>query len=199
MSGFDASTDMGATAGADSDKALHAPSISLPKGGGAIHGMGEKFGVDSVTGTGSISVPIPLSPGRQGFGPQLSLHYDSGSGNGPFGLGWSLQQPSITRKTDKGLPLYRDAEDPMSISSRARKTLSRSRSATTTTTIRIMRSVAIVRASTVFLRASSDGPRAIPAKSIGARSRATMSQRSTVLPPTRRSLIRPIRTGSSNG
>lgn len=111
MSGFDSSTDTSAAAGADSDKTLHASSIALPKGGGAIHGMGEKFGVDSVTGTGSISVPVTVSAGRQGFGPQLSLHYDSGSGNGPFGLGWSLQQPSITRKTDKGLPLYRDAEE----------------------------------------------------------------------------------------
>ncbi|MBW2737418.1 MAG: hypothetical protein JRE64_00935 [Deltaproteobacteria bacterium] len=39
-----------------------------------------------------------------GFGPQLSLSYVSGSGNGPFGLGWNLSLPSITRKTDKGLP-----------------------------------------------------------------------------------------------
>src|SRR5205085_9257959 len=80
-------------------------------GGGAIRGMGEKFAANPVTGTGSLSVPIPASPGRSGFGPQLSLSYDSGAGNGPFGLGWSLSLPSITRKTDKGLPLYRDSED----------------------------------------------------------------------------------------
>jgi RHS repeat-associated protein len=58
-----------------------------------------------------MSVPIAASPGRSGFGPQLSLSYDSGSGNGPFGLGWSLSLPSITRKTDKGLPRYQDAID----------------------------------------------------------------------------------------
>ena len=29
-------------------------------------------------------------PRRSGFGPQLSLSYDSGAGNGPFGFGWSL-------------------------------------------------------------------------------------------------------------
>ncbi len=58
-----------------------------------------------------MSVPIFTSPGRSGFGPQLSLSYDSGSGNGPFGFGWSLSLPSITRKTDKGLPQYRDAEE----------------------------------------------------------------------------------------
>jgi len=88
-----------------------AASISLPKGGGAIRGVGEKFAASPVTGTGSMTVPLSLSPGRSGFGPQLSLSYDSGSGNGPFGFGWSLSPPSITRKTDKGLPQYRDAEE----------------------------------------------------------------------------------------
>ena len=87
------------------------PSISLPKGGGAIRGMGEKFAANPVTGTGSMTVPISTSPGRSGFGPQLSLSYDSGAGNGSFGFGWSLSLPSITRKTDKGLPQYRDADD----------------------------------------------------------------------------------------
>src|ERR671924_2255739 len=84
------------------------PTISLPKGGGAIRGIGEKFAANPVTGTGSMTVPIATSPGRSGFGPQLSLSYDSGSGNEPFGFGWNLSLPSITRKTDKGLPKYRD-------------------------------------------------------------------------------------------
>jgi RHS repeat-associated protein len=87
------------------------PSITLPKGGGAIRGMGEKFAGNPVMGTGSMSVPIATSPGRSGFGPQLSLSYDSSSGNGPFGFGWSLDLPAITRKTDKGLPQYRDADE----------------------------------------------------------------------------------------
>jgi RHS repeat-associated protein len=88
-----------------------APAINLPKGGGAIRGIGEKFATNPVTGTGSMSVPIATSPGRSGFGPQLSLSYDSGASNGPFGFGWSLSIPSITRKTDKGLPQYFDAEE----------------------------------------------------------------------------------------
>ena len=95
----------------DKKNRLSAPSISLPKGGGAIRGMGEKFAANPVTGSGSMSAPIAVSPGRSGFGPQLSLSYDSGAGNGPFGLGWNLSLPSITRKTDKGLPEYRDAEE----------------------------------------------------------------------------------------
>jgi RHS repeat-associated protein len=87
------------------------PSISLPKGGGAIKGMGEKFAANPVTGTGSMSIPIATSPGRSGFSPQLSLSYDSGAGNGIFGLGWNLSLAAITRKTDKGLPRYWDAEE----------------------------------------------------------------------------------------
>ena len=87
------------------------PTIQLPKGGGAIHGMGEKFASNPVTGTGSMSVPIATSSGRSGFSPELSLSYDSGSGNGPFGFGWSHSLPSITRKTSKGLPQYFDAQE----------------------------------------------------------------------------------------
>ena len=56
-------------------------------------------------------MPIATSPGRSGFGSKLTLSYDSGSGNGSFGFGWSLSLSSITRKTDKGLPRYRDAQE----------------------------------------------------------------------------------------
>jgi hypothetical protein len=102
----------GSRANGESQKGLSsAPAISLPKGGGAIRGIGEKFAANPVTGTGSMTVPIATSPGRSGFGPQLSLSYDSGAGNGPFGIGWHLSLPTITRKTDKGLPRYFDAED----------------------------------------------------------------------------------------
>ena len=62
------------------------PAITLPKGGGAIRGIGEKFAANPVTGTGSMSVPIATSPGRSGFGPQLSLSYDSGRRQRPVRL-----------------------------------------------------------------------------------------------------------------
>ena len=89
-----------------SDPAVSVPQLSLPKGGGAVRGIGEKFTANPVTGTGSMVVTLFASPGRDGFGPQLSLSYDSGAGNGAFGMGWRLELPSITRKTDKGLPRY---------------------------------------------------------------------------------------------
>src|SRR3712207_3115197 len=85
--------------------------ISLPKGGGALQGIGEKFAVDPHTGTGTFTVPISLPPGRNGFQPELSLVYSSGNGNGLFGLGWELSIPGVSRKTSKGVPLYDDSED----------------------------------------------------------------------------------------
>ncbi len=86
------------------------PAISLPKGGGSIKGIGEKFQPNLFTGTGNFSVPIALSPGRNKFGPKLSLEYSTGNGNGPFGLGWQLSIPRITRKTEKGLPTYTEKD-----------------------------------------------------------------------------------------
>src|SRR6266481_6119509 len=77
-------TDSGGKGGAvDQSSASAHPAINLPKGGGAIRRIGEKFAANPVTGTGPMSVPIATSPGRSGFGPQLSLSYDSGAGNGP--------------------------------------------------------------------------------------------------------------------
>ena len=87
------------------------PSVNLPKGGGAIQGIGEKFEANPTNGTFNMSVPLPISPGRGGFSPQLGLSYNSGGGNSPFGLGWGVGIPNITRKTDKGLPKYYDGDN----------------------------------------------------------------------------------------
>ena len=85
--------------------------ISTPTGGGAITGMGEKFSPDLFTGTGNFSVPIALPPGRNGLQPQLSIGYSTGNGGSPFGLGWNLSVPGVSRKTSKGIPLYDDNKD----------------------------------------------------------------------------------------
>jgi RHS repeat-associated protein len=85
--------------------------ISLPQGGGALQGMGETFSPDLQTGTGNFTVPISVPPGRNGFQPQLSLQYSTGNGNGPFGLGWNLSVPGVSRKTSSGIPQYDDTLD----------------------------------------------------------------------------------------
>src|SRR5262245_7520715 len=83
--------------------------LSLPQGGGALKGIGETFQANLFSGTGSFSIPIFTSPSR-GLTPSLNLSYSSVSGNGPFGLGWQLSIPVITRKTEKGLPRYDDRD-----------------------------------------------------------------------------------------
>lgn len=90
------------------------PSVTLPKSGGAIRNIDEKFQVNPNSGTCALSIPISVSPARTKAGtPSLTLSYNSGSGNGPFGLGWGISVPTITRKTDSGLPRYNpdDEED----------------------------------------------------------------------------------------
>jgi RHS repeat-associated protein len=87
---------------------VHAQVPALPTGGGAVRGIGEKFSTNAVTGTGGLSIPIPLTPARGA--PSLDLSYNSGSGNGPFGAGWSVTAPRIARKTDLALPTYLDAD-----------------------------------------------------------------------------------------
>jgi hypothetical protein len=103
-------TSGGAETQGDDKFRLSAPQVSLPKGG-AVRGMGETFAANPVTGTGSMTRPVATSPGRSGFSPRLSRSYESGSGNGPFSFGRSLSFPDIARKTGKGLPQYRDAEE----------------------------------------------------------------------------------------
>jgi len=88
---------------------VQAPSINLPKGGGALKGLGEKFQSNAVNGTAALSIPLPFSKTRSDLTPALSLDYNSGAGNSEWGLGWQLGLSSIQRRTDKRLPLYRDA------------------------------------------------------------------------------------------
>lgn len=94
---------------ATKSNSIETPQISLPKGGGALKGIDEKFQVNSANGTAAFNIPLPLTPGRNNFSPALSLSYNSGSGNSQNGLGWAIDFPAIQRKTEKRLPRYRDA------------------------------------------------------------------------------------------
>jgi len=88
---------------------LDVPAVAQPKGGGAIRGLGEKFSSNPATGAASLSIPIAASAARNGLRPALDLIYNTGGGNGAFGIGWQLSTPLISRKTDRGLPLYDEA------------------------------------------------------------------------------------------
>ena len=54
---------------------LPARSVTVPEGGGAIRGMGEKFTANPVDSTGFLTVPISVSPARSGFGSEVMLSY----------------------------------------------------------------------------------------------------------------------------
>ena len=170
-----------------------APQISLPKGGGAIHGIGEKFAMNPVTGTASFSVPIFASPGRSGFGPKLTLSYDSGAGNGPFGLGWHLAIPSITRKTSKGLPQYQDQQESDVF------LISDAEDLVPELVSEGAGCGAIGRGLKVFLRVSRNGGALPRARHIGAPFPATTLPASMDAHLNPESLIRKPPTGSSNG
>ncbi|KAJ5683132.1 hypothetical protein N7462_006297 [Penicillium macrosclerotiorum] len=91
-----------------STTAQEAPTAA--SGGGGHRSIGSEFNINPVTGTMSLSLPLHTSPGRSSSGPKLALSYDSGSGNGVFGIGWQLSTLSISRKTSKGIPRYDDAD-----------------------------------------------------------------------------------------
>ncbi|MBP4044868.1 SpvB/TcaC N-terminal domain-containing protein [Chromobacterium violaceum] len=84
--------------------------ISLPKGGGSIRGMEAALGAVGPNGAASMSLPLPISPGR-GYAPQLAVQYQSGAGNGVFGVGWQLSLPRIARQTSKGAPAFDDSDE----------------------------------------------------------------------------------------
>ncbi|GAB3722451.1 SpvB/TcaC N-terminal domain-containing protein [Flavobacterium koreense] len=63
--------------GKTKSNAIEVPSFALPKGGGAIKGIDEKFPVNAVNGSASFSIPLPVSPAR-GTSPALNLSYNSG-------------------------------------------------------------------------------------------------------------------------
>ncbi|CNI39302.1 putative insecticidal toxin complex protein [Yersinia thracica] len=84
--------------------------LSLPKGGGAIAGMGESLGAIGPSGLASLTLPLPISAGR-GYAPGLALSYSSGGGNSPFGLGWHMGMLSIRRRTAHGVPHYDNRDE----------------------------------------------------------------------------------------
>ncbi|CAI8698577.1 Toxin subunit YenB [Pseudomonas chlororaphis] len=84
---------------------LNTVALSLPKGGGAIRGMGGSQGPIGPSGTASLSLALPVSPGR-GYAPSLGLSYSSAGGNGVFGIGWQVPVMMISRRTSHGVPRY---------------------------------------------------------------------------------------------
>jgi RHS repeat-associated protein len=72
-------------------------SRSLP-GTGGNQSSGDTFQPNLAMGGGSYKIPFDLPSGPGGFSPKLELNYNTGFGNGIFGLGWFLALPFIECK-----------------------------------------------------------------------------------------------------
>ncbi|MDP2906085.1 MAG: toxin TcdB middle/N-terminal domain-containing protein, partial [Candidatus Omnitrophota bacterium] len=70
----------------------------------------ESVSPDLFTGRAQMSIPIYLPGGARDIKPPISINYNSSSGNGFLGMGWSMDMGSIIRSTKKGVPKY-DSND----------------------------------------------------------------------------------------
>ena len=73
----------------DSGGSNSAPSQSVNLNAAVLKGQASVSG-----GQASYQIPIDLPPGRAGIQPKVSLSYNSQSGNGLVGIGWSLNAGS---------------------------------------------------------------------------------------------------------
>ncbi|MCU1348329.1 MAG: hypothetical protein JWO56_1359, partial [Acidobacteria bacterium] len=83
-----------------------AEALPLPKGGGSTRGLGDGFTPDLNRGTGGYAIELQVPKGHRNLTPRLTLGYNTASGDGPFGYGWSLPVPRIQIDTDTGVPDY---------------------------------------------------------------------------------------------
>lgn len=68
--------------------------------------------VEALSGAARLTVPLPMSPGRSMFTPDLALVHATAGRNSPFGLGWGLAGlPAIGLDTRRGLPDYSPTSD----------------------------------------------------------------------------------------
>ena len=92
-------------AGDDSQSTVAAAGGGAPAPGSGSPNDILRFQTDLFTGRFGYAFPIVVSPGRQGAQPNLALAYNSGTGNGWCGVGWSLEAGFIQRETKHGVPV----------------------------------------------------------------------------------------------
>jgi hypothetical protein len=85
--------------------------ISLPSGPASVEGLGRNFVPSLASGTAGYGIDVALPPAVHGFGPSLSLDYDSGGGVSEVGMGWQIGSvPSLRRRVDDGLPRFDESD-----------------------------------------------------------------------------------------
>lgn len=103
-------SDMTASTSGEQQQPFFTPP-SLPKGGGTLTGHAGTLSAGGPDGGAGWQIPLPVSaaPARM-LAPQMALSYSSGGGNGEFGMGWQLGQPTIRRRTQHGVPRYNETD-----------------------------------------------------------------------------------------
>lgn len=91
--------------------AVSPQTVKLPDGPASVRGLVDSSSANLFTGQVSYELPIELPPGLGGFGPSVALAYEGGRGNGPIGVGWSIELASIRRSTRHGVPTYSNADE----------------------------------------------------------------------------------------
>jgi YD repeat-containing protein len=79
-------------------------------------GAPEELDVDPFTGACTYRLPLHIPRGRNNFTPDLALTYNSSRRNSPFGWGWQLQVPDISRSVWPSMPKYADGIDVFTLS-----------------------------------------------------------------------------------
>lgn len=74
-------------------------------------GAPEELDVDSFTGACTYRLPLRIPQGRDNFTPDLALTYNSSRRNSPFGWGWRMRVPNISRSVWPAMPKYSDETD----------------------------------------------------------------------------------------
>jgi RHS repeat-associated protein len=70
------------------DSTVSLLSSELPSSDSTVGTMAGTAGTDG--GAATYTIPIPVPPGRNGMQPEIALSYNSRSGNGIAGVGWSI-------------------------------------------------------------------------------------------------------------
>lgn len=87
--------------------------VPLPARPAVAAGIAPSAGGGSVDATGRFTTSVPIEvPAFRGLEPSLSLRYDSGTGNGFVGVGWTLTGVSVVERAGpgRGVPRYDSAD-----------------------------------------------------------------------------------------
>lgn len=81
-----------------------ANTLKLPSGPGSVRGLPSDPAFDPFSAQVQYEIPIEAPP--FGVTSQVALSYAGTTGNGPVGIGWSLDTIAIRRSTRLGVPSY---------------------------------------------------------------------------------------------